>query len=92
MPTSSLFISCIKVEAPPKLYFYKYPRYQKLCVVSALNEDLKRTETWRRNGDKSVLFQFVLSYIKLLVEIHGSTVSRWIKEVLKETGVDVEIK
>ena len=57
--------------------------------MSALNEDLKRTETWRPNGDK---FQFVLSYMKLLVEIHGSTVSRWIKEELKETGVDVEIK
>ena len=84
MPTFSLFISYVKVEER-----VKYPKYQKLCVMAALNEDLKRTETWRPNGDK---FQFLLSYIKPLVEIHSSTVSRWIKEALKETGVDVEIK
>ena len=41
-----------KGRAPPKLYFYKYPKDQELCVVSALNEYLKRTETCRTNGDK----------------------------------------
>ena len=50
-----------KGKAPPKLYFYKYPKDQELCVVSALNEYLKRTETWRTNGDK---FPLLLSYIK----------------------------
>ena len=57
-------------------------------MVSALNEYLKRTETWRTNGDK---FQLLLSYIKPHVEVHSSTVSRWIKEILKETGVDVDV-
>ena len=33
-----------KGKAPPKLYFYKYPKDQELCVVSALNEYLMRTE------------------------------------------------
>ena len=41
-----------KGKAPSKLYFYKYPKDQELCVMSALNEYLKRTETWRTNGDK----------------------------------------
>ena len=41
-----------KEKAPPKLYLYKYPKDQELCVVSALNEYLKRTETCRTNGDK----------------------------------------
>ena len=77
-----------KGKAPPKLYFYKYPKDQELCVVSALNEYLKRTETWRTNGDK---FQLLLSYIKPHVEVHSSTVSRWIKEILKEIGVDVDV-
>ena len=77
-----------KGKAPPKLYFYKYPKDQELCVVSALNEYLKRTETWRTNGDK---FQLLLSYIKPHVKVHSSTVSRWIKEILKETGVDVDV-
>ena len=31
-------------KAPPKLYFYKYPKDQELCVVSALDEYLKCTK------------------------------------------------
>ena len=61
-----------KGKAPPKLYFYKYPKDQELCVVSALNEYLKRTETWRTNGDK---FQLLLSNIKPHAEVHSSAVS-----------------
>ena len=61
---------------------------QVLCVVPALNEYLKRRETWRANRDK---FQLPLSYIKPHVEIHSSTVSRWIKEILKETEADVDV-
>ena len=68
-----LYKICRKGKAPPKLYFYKYPKDQELCVVSALNEYLKRTETWRTNGDK---FPLLLSYIKSHVEVHSSTVSR----------------
>ena len=56
--------------------------------MSALNKYLKSTETWRTNGDK---FQFLLSYIKPHVEVHSLTVSRWIKEILKKTGVDVDV-
>ena len=77
-----------KGKAPPKLYFYKYKKDQKLCLVSVLNEYLKHTEAWRTNGDK---FQLLLSYIKPHVKVHSSTVSRWIKEILKETGVDVDV-
>ena len=77
-----------KGKAPPKLYFYKYLKDQELCVVSAFNEYLKHTETCRTNGDK---FHLLLSYIKPHVEVHSSTVSRWIKQILKETGVDVDV-
>ena len=77
-----------KGKAPPKLYFYNYKKDQKLCLVSVLNEYLKHTEAWRTNGDK---FQFLLSYIKPHVEVHSSADSRWIKEILKETGVDVDV-
>ena len=80
--------SWTKVKKPPKLYFYKYPKDQELCVVSALNEYLKRTKTWRTNRDK---FQLLLSYIKFHVVVHSSTDSKWIKEILKETWVDVDV-
>ena len=59
-----------------------------MCVVSALNEYLKRTDTWRTNGDK---FQLLLCYVKPHVEVHSSAASRWIKEILKETGVDADV-
>ena len=77
-----------KGKAPPKLYLFRYPKDQELCVVSALNEYLKCTEKWRTNGDK---FQLLLSYIKPHVEVHSSIASRWIKEILNETGVDVDV-
>ena len=64
------------------------PKNQVLCVVPALNEHLKRTETSRTNRNK---FQLLLSYIKPHVKIHSSTVSRRIKEILKETGVDADV-
>ena len=77
-----------KVKAPPKLYFYNYPKDQELCVVSVLNEYLKHTKTWRTNRDK---FQLLLSYIKFHVEFHSSTDSKRIKEILKETWIDVDV-
>ena len=85
-----LYKSCRKGEVPPKLYFNKYWKDQELCsAVSVLDEHLKRTKTWRTNGDEFHLF---LSYIKLHVEGRNWAVSRWIKEILKEIGVDVGFK
>ena len=57
-------------------------------MVSALNEYLKRTETWMTNSDK---FQLLLSYIKPHVEVHSSTASRRMKQILNETGVEVDV-
>ena len=71
-----------KGKGSPKLYFYKYPKSEELCVVSALNKYLKRTKTLRTNRDK---FHLLLSYIKLYVQVHSSAASGWIKEILKET-------
>ena len=68
-------------KALPKIYFYKYPKYQELCMVSVLDEHLKCTKTRRTNRDK---FQLLLSYINPHVEVHSSRVSRWIKEILKK--------
>ena len=86
MPTSSLFISCIKVGERSKHHQnYIFITIQK---INALNEYLKRTKTWRTNRDK---FQLLLSYIKFHVEVHSSTDSKRIKEILKETWVDVDV-
>lgn len=77
-----------KGKPPPKLYFCKYRKDQQLCVFSILIKYLKCTEIWRTNGEK---FQLLLSFINLHVEVHSSAVSRWVKEILKETGVNVDV-
>ena len=40
------------------------------------------------NGDK---LQLLLSYLNPHVEVHSSTVSKWIKGILEETGVDADV-
>ena len=56
--------------------------------MSALDEYLKYKKTWRTNGDK---LQLLLNYIKPHVEVNSSKSSRWIREILEETGVNVDV-
>ena len=92
MSTSSLFISCIEVGKRVKHHqnYQKVPKRSRTVCGVCLKwaSEVKRTETCRTNGDK---FQLLLSYIKPHVEVHSSTFSKWIKEILKETGVDANV-
>ena len=69
----------------PSLEFQKYSENKSLCVVTTIDEYIKRTINWRE-GAKT---QLLLGYIKPHVEVSSSTVSRWIKETLKFSGIDV---
>ena len=75
-------------KAPPKLMFLEYSEDPNLCVVAVLEEYLKRTQSWRSNASKT---QLLLSYVKPHVEVQSSTISRWLKEILKEAGIDIKI-
>lgn len=60
-----------------------YPPDRRLCVVFVLKEYLKRTEDIR--GDKTCLF---ISYIKPHNAVTRDTISRWLRVVMKNAGID----
>jgi hypothetical protein len=64
-----------------------YPKFTKesLCPVTCLTEYLKRTKEWRqKNDDKPRLF---LSFKKPHKPVSSSTLSRWVKEIIRLSGI-----
>ena len=66
------------------LEFFSYPPDRRLCVIFVLNEYLKRTVRLRNNCNK--LF---ISYIKLFGPVTKDTISRWLKNVMSRSGIDI---
>ena len=64
----------------------EYTEDMDLCVITTLNEYIKRAYQRRAEKRRS---QLLLSFIQPYVEVPSSTVSRWIKEALKLAGIDV---
>ncbi|KAL9985474.1 hypothetical protein ACROYT_G007888 [Oculina patagonica] len=54
-----------------------------LCIVTTLQEFLTRTQTLR--GTESQLF---ISYQKSFKKVNRDTISRWVKSVLTDSGID----
>lgn len=71
---------------PPSVTYYAYSKDKKLCVVAALDEYIKRSKTWRNSKT-----QLLLGTIRPHNEVVSSTISGWIKEVLKASGIDISI-
>ena len=76
-----------KGKSLPSLKFYSFEEDTKLCVVANLEEYLKRTKV-SRGKDKS---QLLLSFVKPHNPGVSSTISEWIKNVLREADIDTEI-
>ena len=76
-----------KGKSLPSLKFYSFEEDTKLCVVANLEEYLKRTKV-SRGKDKS---QLLLSFLKPHNPGVSSTISEWIKNVLREADIDTEI-
>lgn len=68
------------------LHLKSYKECPEICVVKTLKVYLKKTQPLRGNG--TTLF---ISTIKPHASISKDTVSRWLKTVLFEAGVDTEI-
>ena len=66
-------------QKPTTLKFVAFSQDKDLCVVSALDEYLNRTEEWRRVNNGT---QPLLSYIQRH-KVVPSTISGWFKNVLK---------
>ena len=70
------------------LEFVVFSQDEGLCVVSALDEYLNRTEEWRRVNNET---QLLLSYIQPHKQVVPSTISSWLKNVLKSSGINVSL-
>ena len=66
------------------LEFFTYPPDRRLCVIFVLKEYLKRTVRLRNNCNK--LF---INYIKLFGPFTKDTISRWLKNVMSRSGIDI---
>lgn len=79
----------VKQDRPGKLLssvvVKKYAK-QELCVYSTLQHYLNRTQLFRKEGNTRLL----LSYVKPFHPITASTVGRWIKCVLDNSGIDTK--
>lgn len=64
--------------------FKSFPQDKKLCVVECLKAYINRTEELR--GKSKKLF---ISYIKPFKPVGKETIARWVKSVLKDSGIDV---
>lgn len=80
--------SKVKQTRPGKhinpLEFIAYPSEESLCVVSHLNEYIRKTSSFRKDGMK----QLLLAFNKPHNPVSTDTISRWVKQVLLSAGVD----
>ena len=65
--------------------FLAYPHDKRLCIMEYLTEYIDRTEPLRGNH-KNLL----ISYVKPHQPVSKATVARWIKEVLRVSGIDMK--
>ena len=56
---------------------------EKVCVVNCLKEYIKRTEKLRKNTD-----QLLLCYVRPHGPASKDTISRWLKEILSDAGIE----
>ena len=69
-----------------ELFLGAYPPDRRLCVVTVWKEYESRTKLLRGNHQ-----ELLISFVKPHGPITVSTVSRWVKGVLQEAGVDMNI-
>ena len=67
----------------PNMELCAYSENPKLCVVKTLSHYLERTQSFREQETK-----VFLTYQKPHHAVSASTISRWIKSMLKQAGVD----
>lgn len=74
--------------AQQNVEFKAFASNSKLCVVSALAEYLKKTESLRQQSGETRLF---ISSRKPYKRVTRATIARWLKNVLVDSGIDVSI-
>ena len=73
-------------KAPPTISYQAYTQDPNLCVVRTLDEYISRTQGWRSGEEYS---QLLLSFVNPHKPIVSSTISGWLKNVLKKAGIGI---
>ena len=80
-----------KVDRPgkkrPPLKFLPFLENKKLCVCSCIDSYLLRTSAWRGNNES----QLLLSFVKPHGAVKSVTISRWLTDILSQSGIDVNV-
>ena len=68
------------------IVYEEYPKEPALCILTYINEYIKRTQKFRK-PDHS---QLLVSYVKPNKPVSRETIARWCKSVLKSAGIDTK--
>ncbi|WAQ96537.1 UBP34-like protein, partial [Mya arenaria] len=82
---SGLLKQSRKGKVNPILKLNRYTLDSEICVYSTIAECIEQT-SGLRNGVR----QLIISYIKPHKPVVSTTISRWIKFVLKSSGIDID--
>ena len=75
----------------PKAFFARFPSNSKLCPVETLRYYLKATRSFRPVIPSSKPDPLFISYVKLHKPISAPSLARWLRSLLKASGVNSHI-
>ena len=78
--------SCRKGKAPPTISYQVYTQNPNLCIVKTLDEYISHREGWRSGEECS---QLLLSFVNPHKPVVTSTISGWLKNILKKAGINI---
>ena len=85
-----LLLEHIKTSRPgnpgPSITFSRFTPDAEICPINTLTAYLQRTEGVRHDNTR-----LLLSYVKPFKPVSRDTISRWMKMVLHEAGIDVNM-
>ena len=87
--TNFIFINFTRVGEglkPHQVSYQAYTQDPNLCVVKTLDEYISRTEGWRYGEQCS---QLLVSFVYPHKPVVSSTISGWLKNVLRKAGIDI---
>ena len=81
---SGLLKQCRKGKINPYVQFFMYSPDSDICIYRTLNEYINRTFPLRGSERR-----LVISYVRPYKHVVSTSVSRWLKCVMKNSGIDV---
>ena len=76
---------------PPKAFFARFPSNSKLCPVETLRCYLKATRSFRPVIPSSKPDPLFISFVKPHKPISAPSLARWLRSLLKASGVNSDI-